>query len=28
MGSSAEALKHYFVTLSAISHNPLLAALC
>jgi DNA-binding FadR family transcriptional regulator len=26
--SAAEALKHYFVTLSAISHNPLLAALC
>jgi DNA-binding FadR family transcriptional regulator len=28
VGSSAEALKHFFVTLSAISHNPLLAALC
>lgn len=26
--SAAAALKHYFVTLSAISHNPLLAALC
>lgn len=26
--SGAAALKHYFVTLSAISHNPLLAALC
>jgi DNA-binding FadR family transcriptional regulator len=26
--SSAAALLHYFVTLSAISHNPLLAALC
>ena len=28
VGSSAEALKHFFVTLSTISHNPLLAALC
>jgi DNA-binding FadR family transcriptional regulator len=28
VGSSAEALKRFFVTLSAISHNPLLAALC
>ncbi|MDX6236462.1 MAG: GntR family transcriptional regulator, transcriptional repressor for pyruvate dehydrogenase complex [Kribbellaceae bacterium] len=27
VGSSAEALKRFFVTLSAISHNPLLAAL-
>src|SRR3979409_1001211 len=26
--SAAAALKHYFITLSAISHNPLLAALC
>jgi DNA-binding FadR family transcriptional regulator len=26
--SAAAALQHYFVTLSAISHNPLLAALC
>lgn len=26
--SASAALKHYFVTLSAISHNPLLAALC
>jgi DNA-binding FadR family transcriptional regulator len=26
--SAAAALKYYFVTLSAISHNPLLAALC
>ena len=26
--SGAAALQHYFVTLSAISHNPLLAALC
>jgi hypothetical protein len=26
--SAADALQHYFVTLSAISHNPLLAALC
>jgi DNA-binding FadR family transcriptional regulator len=26
--SAAAALKHYFATLSAISHNPLLAALC
>jgi DNA-binding FadR family transcriptional regulator len=26
--SAAATLKHYFVTLSAISHNPLLAALC
>jgi DNA-binding FadR family transcriptional regulator len=26
--SAAASLKHYFVTLSAISHNPLLAALC
>jgi DNA-binding FadR family transcriptional regulator len=26
--AGAAALKHYFVTLSAISHNPLLAALC
>jgi DNA-binding FadR family transcriptional regulator len=26
--SSAAALLHFFVTLSAISHNPLLAALC
>jgi DNA-binding FadR family transcriptional regulator len=26
--SAAAALKHYFVTLSAISHNPLLAAIC
>jgi DNA-binding FadR family transcriptional regulator len=26
--SGAAALKHYFVTLSGISHNPLLAALC
>jgi GntR family transcriptional repressor for pyruvate dehydrogenase complex len=28
VGSSAEALKRFFITLSAISHNPLLAALC
>ena len=28
VGSSAEALTHFFVTLSAISHNPLVAALC
>jgi DNA-binding FadR family transcriptional regulator len=28
VGSSAEALKRFFLTLSAISHNPLLAALC
>jgi DNA-binding FadR family transcriptional regulator len=27
VGSSAEALTHFFVTLSALSHNPLLAAL-
>jgi DNA-binding FadR family transcriptional regulator len=26
--SAAAALKHFFVTLAAISHNPLLAALC
>lgn len=28
VGSAAAALQHYWVTLSAISHNPLLAALC
>jgi DNA-binding FadR family transcriptional regulator len=28
VSSSADALRHYFVTLSSISHNPLLAALC
>lgn len=27
VGSSAEALKHFFLTLATISHNPLLAAL-